>query len=230
MIKPAFLGVIPARGGSKGLPGKNIRLVGGKPLIVWTIEAALSSKYLSRIVVTSDSQEILDIASNYPVETLLRPAEFATDESPTEPVIQHVLETCTDTSDKYSYVVLLQPTSIARNEEHIDRAIELFQSRLATSLISVYEPEHTPLKSFVLNESGYLKGILDNKMPFMRRQDLPVAYMPNGGIYIVGIKQFLQSHSLFTDNCVPYVMSIEDSIDIDSLNDIREFESRLKND
>lgn len=223
------LAIIPARGGSKGILKKNLINVAGKPLIAWTIEAALNSKYIESIVVSSDSEEILKFSSTYEnIINIERPVSLAEDSSPTEPVISHVLETLEDV-DAYDYLILLQPTSPLRTRKDIDDAISLISSSDATSLISVTRPNHHPLKSFLKDENGYLKGVVNNQFPFMPRQELPEVYQPNGAIYIVDTKEFLKSNKLFTDKTIEHLMSNSKSIDIDSLKDIKRIEDQLKN-
>ncbi len=213
-----FLSIIPARGGSKGIPKKNIIELAGKPLIAWTIEASLKSKYISKTIVSSDSDEILNIASKYNCHTIKRPGELATDEANSQVVIEHVLKNIN--ADSYDYLLLLQPTSPLRDSKDIDLAIEKIIEKKATALISVYTPEHTPLKAFLQNEEGFLKGLVNNKYPFLRRQDLPTVYMPNGAIYIIKIDEFLKHKQLFTNQTIHYKMSIEKSLDIDTFEDL----------
>jgi len=137
-----YLAIIPARGGSKRLPNKNILNLSGKPLIAWSIEAALKSEYIDDIVVTSDSDKILEIARNYDVITIKRPYYLASDTANSIDVIKHVIE---NVDGKYDYLVLLQPTSPLRNEKHIDEAIELLDIKKADAIISVCEMEHSRL-------------------------------------------------------------------------------------
>jgi CMP-N-acetylneuraminic acid synthetase len=166
-----IISIIPARGGSKGLPKKNILELAGKPLIAWTIESSLKSKYISKTIVSSDCDEILNISSKYGSEILKRPDELARDTTPTEPVVEHILQNIKDLGN-YSYLVLLQPTSPLRDEKDIDEAIsKLIQEKDATALISVKEIDNKILKAFKINNNGYLEGISNNKYPFMRRQD-----------------------------------------------------------
>lgn len=211
------LAIIPARGGSKGLPKKNIYLLNNKPLIAYTIDASIGSKYIDKTIVSSDSDEILSIAETLNVDILKRPADLASDTTPTEPVIKHVLENFPG----YDLLILLQPTSPLRTASHIDAALELLVSKQATSLISVFEPGHSPYKSFKENNRGYLEGLIDNKTPFMRRQDLPKVYIPNGAIYIAYANIFLKSGSLFSEKAVPFVMDAIISIDIDNEEDVK---------
>ncbi|MDO6743443.1 acylneuraminate cytidylyltransferase family protein [Tenacibaculum soleae] len=214
-----IIAIIPARGGSKGLPGKNIIDLAGKPLIAWTIEASLQSKYITKTIVSSEDDNILDIAKKNGSEILKRSQELALDTTPSEPVIEHVLNSIEDIN-KYNYLLLLQPTSPLRDATDIDRAIEKLKEKNATALISTTAIDNKILKAFKNNKKGYLKGISNNDYPFMRRQDLPMVYMPNGAIYIVKIDDFLKSKRLFTDKTISFVMSEEKGLDIDTVEDL----------
>ncbi len=223
MANPTFLAIIPARGGSKGLLKKNIIETAGRPLISWTIDAAVHSKYLSRIIVSSDDPEILEIAQSNGAETFQRPNNLALDETPMQPVVHHVINKLKVKDEKYDNIVLLQPTSPARNTQDIDQAISLLLKHQATSLISVYEPLHSPFKAFMTDEQGHLKGIINNQMPFQCRQNLPKAYMPNGAIHIISTNEFKKYNSFHTDKCIPFVMPRNRSMDIDSSQDLSKF-------
>lgn len=224
------LAIIPARGGSKGIPKKNLVEVANKPLIQWTIEAALQSKSIDTVVVSSDDDEILEYAKSYhQLICIKRPSELARDNSVIEPVINHVLEVL-DVENQYDYLILLQPTSPLRTSDDINNAISLIANNEATSLISVTRPTHHPLKSFIKNEEGYLQGLVNNGYPFMPRQELPEVYQPNGAIYIVQIKEFLKSSTLLTKKAIGYMMTLEKSIDVDFLEDIENIENQLKKD
>lgn len=223
-----IISIIPARGGSKSLPKKNILNLAGQPLITWTIKASLKSKYVSKTIVTSDNSEILEISHQSGAETILRPYELALDNTPTEPVIEHVLENI-ENINEYDYLILLQPTSPLRNEIDIDKAFELLLTKSATALISVKEIDNKILKSFRTNKYGYLEGISNNAFPFMRRQDLPKVFMPNGAIYIVKIDEFLKFNKLFTPKTIHYLMSEEKSYDIDTIEDLDNCNKILKN-
>jgi CMP-N-acetylneuraminic acid synthetase len=217
--------VIPARAGSKGIPNKNLTKVGGKPLISWSIEAAVKSAKIDKIIVTSDGDDILAGAGAYKeVDTLKRPSELAQDHTPTAPVITHALKELNITKDTYDYLILLQPTSPLRTTNHIDEAIEKMIDSDATALISVSEPEHHPLKSFKKNAQGYLEGIVNNEYPFLPRQELPKVYQPNGAIYIVELKYFLENENFYSNQTIEFLMSAETSIDIDSVEDIKKVE------
>lgn len=222
--KLKILSVIPARGGSKGLPKKNIYLLNNKPLIAYTIDASIGSKYIDKTVVSSDNDEILSVAENLNADILKRPADLASDTTPTDPVIEHVLENLPG----YDLLIVLQPTSPLRTASNINAALELLVSKQATSLISVFEPAHSPYKSFKENKLGYLEGLVDNKTPFMRRQDLPKVYMPNGAIYITYVNIFLKTGSLFSAKTLPYIMDAIISIDIDNEEDVKRASDLIK--
>ena len=143
-----FLAVIPARGGSKRLPGKNILDLCGKPIIAWSIEAGLNSSYIDKVVVSSDDDDILDTAKRFKAEIIKRPKQLASDTASSFDVVKHAI----DNLESYDYVVLLQPTSPLRNYQHIDKAIEFLEEKNADSIISVCEVNHSPLWSNTLQE------------------------------------------------------------------------------
>lgn len=214
------LAVIPARGGSKGLPNKNIREVAGKPLLAWSIEAALSSTRVTRVVVSSDSEEIRTVAIRHGAEAIERPAELATDSAPSEPVLTHVLETLAKAATRPDIVILLQPTSPLRTADDIDRALALLDGSSADAVISVSEPPHSPYKCFRQTEDGYLAGLFSDEAPFERRQDLPRALMPNGAIYAIRTAAFARSGRLLTSRTLPYEMPEARSLDVDNGRDL----------
>lgn len=215
-----IIAIIPARGGSKGIPRKNLVNFSGKPLIQWSIEAALKSKYITDVIVSSDDDEILNIAKkNKEVLAIKRPIELALDNSKTEPVLTHVLESLKE--EKFDYLVLLQPTSPLRTFKDIDVAFEKLLNSKATSLISVCELEHHPYKTFNIDENGYLKGIINNDFPFYPRQVLPKTYRANGAIYIIKVEEFMKESTLLTNKTIHFEMSIESSLDIDTKKDLR---------
>jgi CMP-N-acetylneuraminic acid synthetase len=219
-----IISIIPARGGSKGLPKKNTIELNGKPLIFWTIKASIKSKYITKTIVSSDDDKILSISQKYKAEILKRPAELALDTTPTEPVIEHVLKNI-ENINTYDYLILLQPTSPLRDENDIDKSIELLIKRKATALISTTIIDNKVLKAFKNNKYGYLEGILNNEYPFMRRQDLPKILMPNGAIYIVSIQEFLKTRKLFTNETISFEMSNEKSLDIDTRSDLKKIQN-----
>jgi CMP-N,N'-diacetyllegionaminic acid synthase len=224
----SFLGIIPARGGSKRLPKKNILNLNGKPLIAWTIEAGLQSKYIDKVIVTSDDDEILDVSKKYNSDTIKRPNELATDTSTTFDAIKHTIENI----ENYDFIVLLQPTSPLRNSKHLDQAIELLEHKKANSIISVCKMEHNPLWSNTLPPDQNMDGFLKDNIIGQRSQDLNQYYRLNGAIYIVKTAELLKQKTLFIKNSVfAYEMDILDSIDIDEALDFEfaEFIVKKKN-
>ena len=206
-----FLAIIPARGGSKRLPKKNILDLGGKPLIAWTIEAGLKSKYIDKVIVTSDDNEILAIAKIFGSDIIKRPDELASDTASSFDAIKHTIES----SDKYDYIVLLQPTSPLRDEKHIDESIELLFQKRAAAIVSICEMEHSPLWSNTLPASKSLVNFLPQKAK-RRSQDLSTYYRLNGAIYLCNTSILLEQKSFFIDNKIfAYLMNQETSIDID---------------
>ena len=211
-MNKTFLVIIPARGGSKRLPRKNLLDLCGKPLIAWSIEAALKSKYISKVIVSSDDEEILNIAKEYKADFIKRPDELASDTATTFDALKHTLENV----EKYDYVVLLQPTSPLRTEKHIDEAIELLKEKNADAIISVCEMEHSPLWSNTLDEDLNMSNFLRDEVLNKRSQDLPKYYRLNGAIYICKTDKLLQNESFFLkEKIYAYKMNKKDSVDID---------------
>ena len=208
----AFLAIIPARGGSKRLPRKNLLDLCGRPLIAWTIEAGRESEYVDKVVVTSDDNEILEISEKFGANTIKRPNELASDTATTFDAIKHVIEN----TEKYDYIVLLQPTSPLRNSKHIDEAIELLESKNADAVISVCEMDHSPLWSNTLPEDGSMRHFLRDEILNKRSQDLEKYYRLNGAIYICQTDKLLENKGFFLKNNVfSYIMDKICSIDID---------------
>ena len=218
-----ILAIIPARGGSKSIPKKNIVSLAGKPLIAWTIEAALRSKHINKVVVSSDSDEILAVAKKYGAEQIKRPAHLATDKALPEPVVHHVLDHLKK-KEKYlpGVLIYLQPTSPLRTFKDIDEAFNKFFNSKATAAISVYELDKKYLKAFLVNKDGFLKGSVNDEYPFMNRQMLPSIYMPNGAIYIITRKVFIKFGRLLSDKTIPYIMPTEKNLDLDTHRDLIE--------
>lgn len=221
----SFLAIIPARGGSKRLPRKNVLDLVGKPLIAWTIEAAKQSKYIDKILVSSDDAEILQIAGDLRVDTIKRPKELASDTATTVAVIEHVLQ---QNFGKFDFIVLLQPTSPLRNARHIDEAIELLAQKNADAIISVCETEHSPLWTNTLPEDGSMNFFLSSEIKNKRSQDLPQYFRLNGAIYICSVDKLNECQTLLIDkNSFAYKMTISDSVDIDTQLDFNVAEIQL---
>jgi len=207
-----FLAIIPARGGSKRLPRKNVLDLNGQPLITYSIEAGLKSSYVDKVVVSSDSVEILEIAREYKAQTLNRPDYLANDTATTFDAVKHTIENF----EKYDYIVLLQPTSPLRDAQHIDEAIKLLDAKNADAIVSVCEMEHSPLWSNTLDSSLSMQEFLREEVLNKRSQDLEKYYRLNGAIYICETKKLLEEENfLLRNNIFAYVMSRECSIDID---------------
>ena len=206
--------IIPARGGSKGIPKKNIKPLRGKPLISYSIEHAKKSKYINKVVVSTEDEEIAEISTEYSAEIIERPKELAKDESPTIDAIFHALAVLKTENYNPDIIILLQPTSPLRNAEDIDNAMELFLNSGCESVVSVCEVEHSPYWSLKI-EDNHLKPIFGEKYLEMRRQDLPKVYMPNGAIFISTPENLRKYKSFHCPKTIPYVMPLERSVDID---------------
>ena len=214
----SFLAIIPARDGSKRLPRKNVLDLAGKPLISWTIEAAKNSKYIDKIVVTSDSSEILQIASELSVDIIERPQVLANDIATTFDATQHAIN---NISGYFDYIILLQPTSPLRSEKHINEAIELLSKRKTDAIISVCKTSHSPLWSNTLPMDGSLEFFLKNELKNKRSQDFDDFYRLNGAIYICKIEKLLEEKSFFLEkNIFSYIMDRKSSIDVDEAIDL----------
>ncbi len=207
-----FLAVVPARGGSKRLPRKNILDLGNKPLIAWSIEAGLNSRYVDKVIVSSDDDEILNIAKTYNSEIIKRPASLASDTATSFDALKHTIENV----ETYDYIILLQPTSPLRSSQHIDEAIELLMRKNADAIISITEMDHSPLWSNTLSEDGDMSTFLREEVKNIRSQDLEKYYRINGAIYICETERLLKKENFFIDdNIFSYVMDRKSSIDID---------------
>jgi CMP-N-acetylneuraminic acid synthetase len=224
-----IVALIPARGGSKGIPRKNIMNIAGKPLIAWSIEAAKGCPYISRVIVSSDDDEILAVAKSLGAETLKRPEEFATDKARSEPVVTHALEILQQEGALPEWILYLQPTSPLRTAAHLTAAAELLEKAGASAdgLISVKEGDNKFLKAYRTSEEGYLAGVVNNDYPNWNRQDLPKIYMPNGAIYIMRAKGFLEKPRFWNEKTIPFVMTEAESADLDSMEDVAELEAKL---
>ncbi|WP_241238773.1 acylneuraminate cytidylyltransferase family protein [Colwellia sp. Arc7-635] len=224
MLDKRILAIIPARAGSKRLPGKNSKILFNKPLIQWTIEAAKQCRYLTDIVISTDSEEIALIAENcgLPVP-FMRPEVFAGDKSTAIDVIEHALAHLDSVKKKYDYILWLQPTSPLRTVEDIDGAIETLIAKNADAVISVCECDHSPLWSNTLDANASMEDFLPafvKNNP--RSQALPDYFRLNGAVYIAQTDKLLQEKSFFLDeNIFAYKMAKESSIDIDSPLDFK---------
>lgn len=216
-----ILALIPARSGSRGIPGKNTALLGGKPLIAYSIEAALACCEIGpqNTYCTTDSQQIADIAGQCGANILMRPAKLATDTASTTEVIAHAIGHLHSAMNKtFDTLLLLQPTSPLRNQNHIAEALRLFRENPCDSVVSVTEARQSPYLMKTVNDKGYLDDFIRNE--YTRRQDMPKTMILNGAIYITSIDFFLKNMTFFAGRTLPYLMNEPESIDIDEPIDL----------
>ncbi len=216
--------LIPARGGSKGIPRKNIKFIAGKPLIVWTIEAALRSSLLSAVVVSTDDLEIAEVARRAGAQVpFMRPTELAQDQTPGLDPVLHAL----DQLPQYDSVLLLQPTSPLRTTDDIDGCLNLVTQKKTLSAVSVTEADTHPYWTYRLNADQTMARFLD-VAPVARRQDLPAVFSLNGAMYFADASWLRDSGSLVSAETLAYVMSKEHSVDLDTPLDWKFAELLLK--
>jgi len=217
-----YLAVIPARGGSKGIPHKNIQPLCGKKIISYTIEAALQSSLLDHIVVSTDSDEINEVCIQYGVEVINRPPELSTDDSPTRLTLQHAKDQLAARGETYEAVVTLQPTSPLRNNIHIDEAILKFRSSPeADSLVSCVKVPHiyNHDSQMIITKAGFVEPVSVEYGNIARRQDKNTFYARNGAAIYITRSEKISSY-VFGGKIVPYVMDPLYSLDIDTVTDL----------
>lgn len=226
-----ILGLIPARGGSKGIPGKNLRLLGGKSLVARAVESGLESRLVGRVLLSTDSEAIAEEGRKAGAEVpFLRPADLAKDETPTAPVVIHALKWLEENEGtRPDILVLLQPTAPLRQARHIDEALDLLVSTGARSVVSVTPvPGHYhPSWQFSIRDGALCPYLETGKVP-PRRQDLPPTYTRNGAIYAAWTETWLTGTMAYGSGCVPYVMRPGESVNVDSLEDLAMAEFLLK--
>lgn len=220
-----IISIIPARGSSKGIPRKNIKLLNGAPLISYTINTAKQSKHIERVIVSTEDAEIKNVAQKYGAEIIDRPIELAQDNIPTLPVLQHAIQKLQDNNQKVKLIVLLQPTSQFQKAEEIDEAIETILRGKWDSLISLSPvPKHfNPNWQKRLTENGQVINILDGNpidddKKSTHRQNLKQTYWKNGQIYIMTKETLMEKESLFGNRCTSYIINRE-VVNIDTLDD-----------
>lgn len=226
----SIVAVIPARGGSKGIPRKNLVRIAGRPLIAYTIEAARNAASVDRVLISTDDSQIADVANELGAEVpFLRPQELADDGAPMLGVMTHALAWMESQGKAVEGLVLLQPTSPLRTVDHIEEAIALFRSAHASSVVSVVEVPHqfNPVSVMKLSAQGTLSPFLRDQVIVTRRQDKPMAYARNGPVVLVCQPETIRSGELYGSRCIPYLMSEEDSIDIDTVRDVHLAEQLL---
>ncbi len=221
----SILAIIAARGGSKGVPRKNLREIAGKPLIAWAIEAGRKSGYIDRLILSSEDAEIIRIAQSWGCEApFVRPAELAGDETPG---IEPVLHSLSALPERYDYVVLLQPTSPLRLAEDIDGCMETCLRHQAPACVTVTEVDHSPFWMYRLDPSRHLAPLINQKKIPDRRQDLPKVYILNGAVYVAQTAWLQQQRTFLTAETVAHIMPRERSLDVDTELDLKICESLL---
>ncbi|CEP81867.1 acylneuraminate cytidylyltransferase family protein [Paraclostridium sordellii] len=229
MKKSKVLAIIPARAGSKGIKDKNIIDLNGKPLIAHSIEAGLKSKYINKVVVSTDGEKIAKIAKDYGAEVpFLRPKHLATDTAKTIDCVIHCIEELKKNGEEYDYVVLLQPTQPLRQPWHIDEAFELIIKRNEDSLVSISKVKDHPVLMRTIDKNGYAINLLEGSST-KRRQEFPNFYKVNGAIYINKINENFNYDTSFNDNKLVYIMDEQYGIDIDDMLDMEIAKLLIKN-
>lgn len=232
-LNKKFLAIIPARGGSKGLPGKNIRLLNGKPLIAWSILAAKKSKYLDRVIVSTDSEEIATVAQQWGADVpFLRPAELATDTTSSIDVILHAIDTLAagGAGETFDYIVLLEPTSPLRTVTDIDAAIErLLSHHGAEAIVSVAKAEAShPQFHLRIGTSSFIEPFMGEEIKHLPRQKIADVYFPEGTIYISSIFALRAKHAFYHNRTLAYVVQRYQQLEIDEEMDLVCAEALMK--
>jgi CMP-N,N'-diacetyllegionaminic acid synthase len=219
------IAIVPARGGSKGVLRKNLRQVGGRPLVAHSLQAALDSEVVDEVYLSSEDAEILAIGRNQGVRLHTRSAAAASDIATANDVVNDFLAALPKSVvDADPFIVFLQPTSPLRTGKDIDAAFALLEQCRAELCISVLELSKTPFKAFSLDGEGRLQSLFGEEMTNANRQVLPKVYYPNGAIYIFPLRSFVDKSGFPSNGAVPYVMSERRSIDVDSEEDLEAIE------
>lgn len=218
------LAVIPARGGSRGLPRKNILLAKGKPLIWYSYEAAEGSSYIDSTILSTDDNEITEVAEKHGINVpFRRPSELASDTAGSVDVVLHAAAYFPD----YKYVVLLQPTCPLRITEDIDRCFELMELRSAPACVTIVEPKHKPEWMFTLDTDAKIHTYLNGMQPPSQRQKMASVYSLNGVVYVAKIEWLLEHRSFVAEGCIGSIMPATRSLDIDTEDDFRIFQREI---
>ena len=225
-----MIAIIPARGGSKGLPGKNIKLLNGKPLIAYTIEAAKQSENVSRVIVNTDDAEISKVALDYGAEVpFVRPSELASDAAKSIDVLLHTLAWLKKNEDlQIDEIIVLQPTSPLRTTQHIDEAIKMYLEKKADSVISYCQEEHSVFWHKFITDEGKFEDIFNGDY-LKNRQEIRPTFYPNGAIYIIKTKLLLEK-KYYSENAYAFLMDKKSSVDIDTMEDFEFAEWLYKKD
>jgi CMP-N,N'-diacetyllegionaminic acid synthase len=219
------LAIIPARGGSKGVPRKNIREVGGWPLIAWTIEEARKAKYVDRLILSSEDAEIIRVAKEWGCDVpFVRPAELAQDDTPGIDPVLHAASMLPE----YDVIVVLQATSPLRIAADIDGCIEHCMTKNAPACVSVTEADQSPFWMFRIGEHGKMQRLIEDGQAYARRQELPLVYVLNGAVYVARRDWLTSRQTFLGEETLGYVMPPERSLDIDTEVDLQVLQIRLR--
>jgi len=213
---------VPARGGSKGIPRKNIRPLAGKPLLQYTADAALAARRLTHVALSTDDAEIARLGRTYGLDVPFeRPRELAEDSTPMLAVVQHALRWFDERGRRFDAVCLLQPTNPLRRAAEIDRCIELLESSGADAVVTMapVPSDYNPHWVFCQNPDGSVRLSTGERTPLARRQDLPPAFHRDGSIYVTRSRVVLEEASLYGARTIPYAVSLERSVNIDDSED-----------
>ncbi|MEG3637845.1 acylneuraminate cytidylyltransferase family protein [Magnetococcus sp. PR-3] len=228
MSKPRNLCLIPAKGGSTRLRQKNIRHLGGQPLIQWAYASAQESGVCDRIILSTESEEVARVARGLGLDVpFMRPEHLAKDPAGVVDVALHALDVLAEQGEQYERITLLLPTCPFRTSAHIREAYELFDQRNGQFLMSVSPFSHTPFAAQQVDEAGHLVPVFPEHVG-KRSQQMPSAYRPNGAIHVLDVQAFQQARSYYAQPLIPYIMPIEASVDIDDAFDLFMAEQMLK--
>lgn len=227
------LSIIPARGGSKGLPGKNILPLAGKPLLAWSILAAKKSKYIDKCIISTDDKEIAKVANSYDCEVpFLRPSELALDETSSFEVVEHAIQFYKRNNCEFDYIILLEPTSPLRNSKDIDDALERLVSnyKIADSIVGVSKVEEShPVFDVRINRNGLISPYASKSFNSFRRQDIEPLFFFEGSLYISKTKTLLNEKNFYHERTLPFIIPKWKSIEIDEMLDMVIAEAIIKN-
>ena len=220
MTRRSVVAIIPARAGSRGIPGKCRKMLLGKPLITYTIRAALQAEYVDEIVVTTDDDMIKEMAKAFHIDVIDRPSRLATARARVEAAVAHCLHALQEKKRIFEYLLLLQPTSPLRTALHIDDCCKTFFTSENNSAVSITESAHHPYKTFLVKNKSLLP-LGDRRLLGAPRQQLPASFCQNGAIYLLSVENFLREKSFIVEPFMGYKMKREESIDIDTELDFR---------
>ena len=229
----SVVAIIPARGGSKGLPQKNILPLSDKPLIAWSIEVGKESKYIDKLIISTDDKKIADVAESYRCEVpFIRPENLSSDEAPTIDVLIHAYKYFTENNEIYDYLILLEPTSPLRDSNDIDAAMEMLDSNRekADSIVGVAKVEAThPVFDVRINDGGLIEPYATENFSTFRRQEIEDLYHFEGSLYISDTKVLLKEKTFYHERTLPYIVPRWKSLEIDEMVDIITAEAIINN-